>query len=140
MAEVKPKYKVVDKASKGASELTFAGAVKELFFTHSRFVIHRTSGLLYLIQFAASVLLMTFDYELYKKTPLMWTLPLNGWLQAVIAMNTFTFLPNGRDAQGAFRFVFTFMAAIRRAGQRCTALVSSRLVHSAKAALGRSGN
>ena len=45
---------------------------------------------------------MIYDYELFKATPLAWTMPLCGWFQAIIAMFTFTFLPTGNDAQGYY--------------------------------------
>lgn len=83
-------------------QYTFWSAFVELFLTTTRFGVHRAMGMIYLVQFFASLYLMTFDYNTYLRTPLGWTLPLTGWFQAIIASLTFTFLPKGIDAQGYY--------------------------------------
>lgn len=87
----------------------FFSAFHELFLTKRtgklggvKFALHRINGILYLMQYVASFLLMVFNYDAYTRTPLPWTLPLCGWIQAVIASFTFTFLPKGNDAQGYY--------------------------------------
>ncbi|KAL6048794.1 Serpentine receptor class gamma [Balamuthia mandrillaris] len=67
-----------------------------LFF-QKKFMVHRLGGLLYLTQFALACLLYTFNYPLFISSPLVWSLPLTGLLQAVSAMLTFTFLPKSDD-------------------------------------------
>ncbi len=89
-------------AKQPKKQLSLWGTFVELFFHLERFAIHRVTGLLYLVQFFTALYLMTFDYETFQKTPLAWSLPLTGWLQAIIASRTFTFLPKGNDAQGYY--------------------------------------
>lgn len=66
-------------------------------FGASRFRVHRLMGLTFLIQFAAEVYLYLFDYPAYLASPLVWSVPLNGFLQSVNAALTFTFLPRKED-------------------------------------------
>ena len=84
-------------------EYTFWGAFKELFLTSSKFLTHRFFGFFYLVQYFATVYLLIYDYDLFRKTPLAWSLPFTGWIQAIIALFTFKFLPTGKDnAQGYY--------------------------------------
>ena len=94
--------RTVDTFEEKKKDYDFFTAFKELFLVSHKYGVHRISGFLYLTQFAASVYLMIFDYDHYLKTPLAWTLPLNGWIQAIIALFTFRFLPTGVDAQGYY--------------------------------------
>lgn len=83
-------------------EYTFWSAFYELFLSSTRYFTHRVVGFGYLAQYFASLYLMSTNYDLYVRTPLAWSLPLTGWLQAIIASFTFTFLPRGNDAQGYY--------------------------------------
>lgn len=67
-----------------------------LFFS-PKFFIHRIAGLMYLLQYAAAFFLYFWSYPKYLSSGLVWTLPLTGFLQSVIAAQTFTFLPKGRN-------------------------------------------
>ncbi len=67
-----------------------------LFFK-SKFLNHRLIGLSYLIQWFLTFYFYFFDNETYKKSPLWFTLPLNGWLQSLSAAYTFRFLPKQQD-------------------------------------------
>ena len=70
-------------------QLAFLG---HLFFAR-KFFFHRVSGLIYLIQYALAFYLYFKDYNYFLKSPLVWSLPLNGVIQSVTAIYTFTFLP-----------------------------------------------
>ena len=70
-------------------QLAFLG---HLFFAR-KFFYHRVSGLVYLIQYALAFYLYFKDYDAFLKSPLVWSLPLNGVIQSVTAIYTFTFLP-----------------------------------------------
>jgi len=68
-----------------------------LFFTR-KFIVHRLTGLSYLIQYAATFIMYIFYYETFKNSFLVWSLPLTGLIQSVTAIYTFTFLPkNAKD-------------------------------------------
>jgi hypothetical protein len=67
----------------------------ELFFS-KKFILHRVTGLSYLLQFAASFYFYFKDYNFYYSSFLIWSLPLTGFLQSIIASYTFWFLPKVR--------------------------------------------
>ncbi|MSP62134.1 MAG: hypothetical protein EXR72_17730 [Myxococcales bacterium] len=67
-------------------------------FAPPKFRIHRLWGLLYLLQFAAAC---AFEATSIHPVHLVWTLPLTGFIQAIIACLTFTSLPR-RQTQGYF--------------------------------------
>mmetsp|Transcript_76272 Transcript_76272/g.215876 ORF Transcript_76272/g.215876 Transcript_76272/m.215876 type:complete len:303 (+) Transcript_76272:34-942(+) len=68
-----------------------------------RFKIHRAWGLVYLVQFAAAAYL---EVLAKPEHTLVWTLPLTGVIQSIIATRTFTFLPKAslmkKRAEGFF--------------------------------------
>jgi hypothetical protein len=55
--------------------------------------VHRVSGLVYLLQYAAAFYCYFHDYNSFLKGNLIWTLPMTGVFQSVTAIYTFTFLP-----------------------------------------------
>src|SRR5579883_417372 len=67
-------------------------------FTPRKFRLHRLWGLFYLIQFASLCVCVAASA---RPTRLIWTLPLTGFIQAIIASQTFTSLPR-RQTQGYF--------------------------------------
>jgi hypothetical protein len=75
-----------------------AVATVVLLFARPKFRIHRLWGLLYLLQF---ITLCGFEVASVRPHHLIWTLPLTGFVQAIIASLTFTSLPR-RDSQGYF--------------------------------------
>jgi len=75
----------------------FLSAVNHLFFTSQKFRSHRLVGLCFLIQYAAAVYLYLADYDRYLDSPFVWSLPLTGLTQSIIAAFTFTFLPRKED-------------------------------------------
>lgn len=62
-------------------------------FLRKRFGAHRVLGLVFLLQYGASVYLYLVDYDRWLGSPLVWTVPLTGLSQSVNAALTFTFLP-----------------------------------------------
>lgn len=70
-------------------------------FIEKRFRTHRLVGLSYLIQWF-SLFYICVTNNTYQHTPLEWTLPLTGFIQAIIASRTFTFLPRNNDVQGYY--------------------------------------
>lgn len=76
-------------------------SLRSLFFTR-KFRLHRITGLIYLIQYALAFLLYFYDFSMFLNSPLIWTLPLNGVLQSVTAIYTFTFLPKRSKDPGYF--------------------------------------
>jgi len=73
----------------------------ELFFSR-QFIVHRVAGLLYLVQWVAALYLYFADYEYFYNSILVWSLPLNGFVQSVIATMTFTFLPKKQQDPGYY--------------------------------------
>jgi len=71
-------------------------------FLRKKFGYHRVVGLSYLIQYAIVVYLYFFDYPTFLKSPFLWSLPLTGVIQSVVAVNTFTFLPKKQSDPGYF--------------------------------------
>lgn len=67
-------------------------------FILPKFRPHRLTGLLYLLQFAT---LCVLEVAMIRPGHLIWTLPLTGFIQAIIASQTFTSLPR-RQTQGYF--------------------------------------
>lgn len=72
-----------------------------LFFT-PKFAAHRLLGLSYLLQYAATVILYFYDYEMFKSSPLVITLPISGVLLSVTAIYTFTFLAKRKKDPGYY--------------------------------------
>jgi hypothetical protein len=55
-----------------------------LFFS-PKFIIHRVLGLAYLIQWAAALYLYFADYDYFYNSILIWSLPLTGFSQSIVA-------------------------------------------------------
>jgi hypothetical protein len=55
-----------------------------LFFS-PKFIIHRVLGLAYLIQWAAALYLYFADYDYFYNSILIWSLPLTGFTQSIVA-------------------------------------------------------
>jgi len=72
-----------------------------LFFSR-KFIIHRLTGLFYLIQYFAALFYYFYDYENFKNSVIIWLLPLTGLFQSVTAIYTFTFLPKKTNDGGYF--------------------------------------
>ena len=72
-----------------------------LFFS-KKFIVHRVTGLAYLLQFVASFYLYFANYEIYHKSILPWSMPLTGFCQAIIATLTFWFLPKKQKDPGYY--------------------------------------
>jgi len=72
-----------------------------LFFSR-KFIVHRITGLVYLIQYTAAIALYFYDYEIFKNSHIVWVLPLTGLFQSVTAIYTFTFLPKNTKDGGYF--------------------------------------
>jgi len=72
-----------------------------LFFRR-KFVVHRVVGLFFLIQYAWTIYLYFSDYNAFSKSPLVWSLPLTGVIQSIVAVYTFTFLPKKAIDPGYF--------------------------------------
>ena len=66
-------------------------------FINKKFLTHRFLGLAYLIQFTLATYLYITNYDYFINSFLIWSLPLNGILQAINASLTFTFLPKKAD-------------------------------------------
>jgi hypothetical protein len=77
-----------------------------LFFSR-KFLLHRVTGLVYLLQYIAAFVLYWTDYELFRRSPLIWSLPATGIFQSLTAMYTFTFLPKKTIDQGYFSDKYT---------------------------------
>ncbi|KAG5458604.1 MAG: hypothetical protein BJ554DRAFT_1143 [Olpidium bornovanus] len=78
-----------------------AATLAHLFFA-KRFRTHRVFGLCYLLQWAAALAYYCVDYEGFKDSFLIWSLPLSGIVQSITAMRTFTFLPKKAVDPGYF--------------------------------------
>jgi hypothetical protein len=55
-----------------------------LFFS-PKFIVHRVLGLAYLIQWAAALYLYFADYDYFYNSILIWSLPLTGFTQSIVA-------------------------------------------------------
>lgn len=80
----------------------FADTFSKLFIKYEKHGVHRLTGLAYLIMYFASVYLIMYDWDLYKRSQLCWIMPLTGWCQALIAAGSFKTLPLGNTAQGYY--------------------------------------
>lgn len=72
-----------------------------LFFS-PKFIVHRITGLFYLLQWAVALPLYFYNFEMFRKSPLVWSLPLTGLLQSITAIYTFTFLPKLQKDPGYY--------------------------------------
>ncbi|CAF0790806.1 unnamed protein product [Adineta steineri] len=72
-----------------------------LFF-QKKFLVHRLVGLLYLIQYALCFYWYCKNYETFKESFLIWSLPLTGLIQSIIATLTFTFLSRTKIDPGYY--------------------------------------
>lgn len=77
-----------------------------LFFS-PRFIVHRVTGLIYLLQMIAAFFLYFYDYSLFRSSPLTRSLPLTGVMQSITAIYTFTFLPKKMRDPGYFSDKYT---------------------------------
>jgi hypothetical protein len=82
----------VDTVSHDWSILNAPLFLYRLFFTR-KFIVHRITGLFYLIQYATTAIMFFFYYETFKNSFLIWSMPLTGLIQSITAIYTFTFLP-----------------------------------------------
>ena len=71
-------------------------------FTDKKFYLHRVVGLLFIVQWLTAAYLYATDYEKLRNSELVWSLPLTGFLQSVIAAFTFTFLSKNNTNSGYF--------------------------------------
>jgi len=67
-----------------------------------KFGVHRIVGLFFLIQYAWCIYLYFSDYNAFSKSPLIWSVPLTGVIQSIVAVYTFTFLPKKAVDGGYF--------------------------------------
>lgn len=70
---------------------SFLKLIRNLFFKR-KFIVHRLTGLLYLIQYAFAFYFYFENYESFKSSFIIWSLPLTGVVQSLTAIFTFTFL------------------------------------------------
>ncbi|CAD7954388.1 unnamed protein product [Amoebophrya sp. A120] len=77
--------------------LRFPYTITNLFFLQKKFLSHRLLGFLFLVQYAAEVYLYFTDYEKFKSSILVWSVPLTGFVQSLNAALTFRFLPRKED-------------------------------------------
>jgi len=75
--------------------------ISRLFFRR-KFIIHRLNGLFFLLQYIYATYLYISNYDYFIQSPIVWTLPLTGLLQAIVAVYTFTFLPKKQTDPGYF--------------------------------------
>ena len=66
-------------------------------FVHPKFAVHRVFGFVYLIQWFAALYYYFADYNWFKDSFLIWSLPLNGVVQSLTATYYFSFLPKKVD-------------------------------------------
>ncbi|CAF0830293.1 unnamed protein product [Rotaria sp. Silwood1] len=84
-----------------AKIIYFVKLIFHLFFQR-KFILHRLTGLSYLLQYFLAFYLYFKNYESFKSSFLIWSLPLTGLLQAIIAMYTFTFLSRTKRDAGYY--------------------------------------
>ncbi|UJR18909.1 hypothetical protein I4U23_022037, partial [Adineta vaga] len=84
-----------------AKIISFIKSFFHVFFQR-KFIVHRLMGLLYLIEYALSFYLYFKNYNSFKSSILIWSLPLTGLIQSIIAMYTFTFLSRTKVDGGYF--------------------------------------
>jgi hypothetical protein len=93
---------VVDILSKiFVKTLYFIKLLFNLFFQR-KFLIHRLTGLSYLIQYFLAFYLYFKNYDLFKSSFLVWSLPLTGVIQSITAIYTFTFLSRTKRDPGYY--------------------------------------
>ena len=68
-----------------------------MFWLYKKFRVHRLVGLAYLVQYFWALGLYMLDYPAFLASPLIWSMPCTGVLQAVTAIYTFTFLPRKKE-------------------------------------------
>lgn len=68
----------------------------KLFFTR-KFIVHRLTGLFYLIIWTLALLYYAISYDRFLKSHLTWLVPVMGVIQSITAIYTFTFLPRKAD-------------------------------------------
>ena len=73
----------------------------QLFFKR-KFILHRLTGLAYLIQYMLTFYLYFKNYESFKDSILIWSLPLTGVIQSITAIVTFTFLSRTKRDAGYY--------------------------------------
>ena len=71
-------------------------------FFQRKFILHRLMGLSYLIQYGLAFYLYVNNYNSFKSSVFIWSLPLTGLIQSVIAIYTFTFLSRTKVDGGYF--------------------------------------
>ncbi|CAF3668616.1 unnamed protein product [Rotaria socialis] len=79
----------------------FIKLIFNLFFQR-KFILHRLTGLSYLLQYAYAFYLYFKDYESFKTSFVTWSLPLTGVLQSLTAIYTFTFLSRTKRDAGYY--------------------------------------
>jgi len=68
-------------------------------FTPAKFRVHRLFGMVYLAQFVVAFVLETMGLH----EPILFvTMPITGWIQAIIACLTFTFLPRANEKEQGY--------------------------------------
>jgi len=81
-----------------------------LFF-NVKFTVHRVLGLVYLISYVYAWYLYVYDYNTYRTSHVVWSLPINGLVQSLTATYYFSFLPRKVDPgyysdKGALSYFF----------------------------------
>jgi len=66
---------------------------------NTKFTFHRASGLTFLLLYSYSWYLLLMDYGYLQKSHIVSILAMNGLLQAVSALTTFTFLPSNESSK-----------------------------------------
>ncbi|CAF2390329.1 unnamed protein product [Rotaria sp. Silwood2] len=79
----------------------FIKLIFHLFFQR-KFILHRLTGLSYLLQYFFAFYLYFKNYDSFKSSFLIWSLPLTGLLQATTAIYTFTFLSRTKRDAGYY--------------------------------------
>ncbi|CAF0913100.1 unnamed protein product [Rotaria sordida] len=79
----------------------FIKLIFHLFFQR-KFILHRLIGLLYLLQYFFAFYLFFKNYDLFKSSFLIWSLPLTGFVQSLTAIYTFTFLSRTKRDAGYY--------------------------------------
>jgi hypothetical protein len=79
--------------------ISFMKLFYHLFFQR-KFILHRLTGLSYLIQYFVAFYLYFKNYDVFKSSFLIWSLPLTGLIQSITAIYTFTFLSRTKRDSG----------------------------------------
>lgn len=72
------------------------------FFFKSHFLLHRLFGFLFLVQYTLAWIAYFVDYEWFSNSFFILSIPLNGCIQAITAIFTFTFLAKKQVNPGFF--------------------------------------